>query len=158
MTTKNNAQRLAEWKLRNPDKVKAAEDRRRQAVRNDPERLAKSREYRRDYQRRKRAAFSEEEKEIEREKSRIAEMKKKFGIGTEEYERILAAQDYVCAICGSPSPRSSRKERFAIDHDHDTGKIRGVLCNPCNRGIGLLGDKVSRLQAAVDYLKATVLV
>jgi Zn ribbon nucleic-acid-binding protein len=53
----------------------------------------------------------------------------------------------VCAIC-------SRVDKLVIDHDHATGKIRGVLCGWCNRGIGSLGDDIGRLESAIVYLRS----
>lgn len=69
-----------------------------------------------------------------------------YDLSVDEYARIMERQSGVCAICGGiPN---------AIDHDHKTSKVRGVLCRQCNRGMGLLGDDPVRLQAAVVYLKA----
>lgn len=54
-----------------------------------------------------------------------------------------------CAICGGTEPG----RRLAIDHDHDTGLVRGLLCRKCNGAIGLLGDSADRLEAALAYLR-----
>ena len=51
----------------------------------------------------------------------------------------------VCAICGSD-------EGLAVDHDHETGRVRGVLCRSCNTGLGFFGDDVARLARAIEYL------
>lgn len=56
-----------------------------------------------------------------------------------------------CAICGKP-PSSSRA--LSLDHCHNTGVIRGLLCDPCNRGLGLFQDSVSRMKNAIDYLQS----
>lgn len=77
-------------------------------------------------------------------------IKHRFGLSLEQYDKMLKDQDYRCAICRSSSVNSKRVKRFSVDHDHKTGKIRGLLCTPCNRGIGLLGDSVQR---AVAYLE-----
>lgn len=69
----------------------------------------------------------------------------KHGLTAEEYTTLEASQDGLCAICRRDRP-------LDIDHDHDTGKVRGLLCGPCNRGIGFLNDDVAFLQAAIDYL------
>lgn len=66
-------------------------------------------------------------------------------------KQMLAAQNGVCAICGK-EPTKGRGRKLHIDHDHETGKRRGLLCNGCNTGIGSLGDDVSRLQRAIKYL------
>jgi hypothetical protein len=59
-----------------------------------------------------------------------------------------------CAICGKP-PSSSRA--LSLDHCHNTGIIRGLLCDPCNRGLGLFQDSVSHLNNAIGYLQSAVL-
>ncbi len=72
-------------------------------------------------------------------------------ISDDEYDRLLQIQNGLCAIC-------KRKERvankaLATDHNHVTGKIRGLLCMRCNAGIGLLGDTITAVQNALDYLR-----
>jgi hypothetical protein len=78
-------------------------------------------------------------------------MKRAYGLDFKDYERMLEAQNGVCAICSSPPP-NNRKTRLAIDHCHKTGKVRGLLCDKCNRSIGLLKDDVSVLKSAIKYL------
>jgi hypothetical protein len=73
----------------------------------------------------------------------------KFDITPEDYERMLAAQGGVCAICEQPSPR---RVRLDIDHDHETGEIRGLLCTWCNRAIGMLRDRPIIAAKAARYL------
>ena len=82
------------------------------------------------------------------EKMRVKNLENKYGITIKEYNTLLDAQDGVCAICFGVE-----KNKLCVDHDHDTGEVRGLLCSKCNRGIGLLGDKVDALQRAIDYLK-----
>lgn len=77
-------------------------------------------------------------------------LRRKFGIDHKRYEEILSGQGGGCAICGSTLSRNG--QRLAIDHDHETGVIRGVLCDKCNRGIGLLNDSPELLQRAREYL------
>lgn len=84
-------------------------------------------------------------------------LQRKFGITQEQYEAMLEAQGGVCKIC----LQEERKARhgvimaLAVDHDHETGKIRGLLCNNCNLGIGKFSDNVVYLFSAIDYLKET---
>jgi hypothetical protein len=77
---------------------------------------------------------------------------KSYGISLEQYDRLLAAQNGGCAICGSKEAKTQRNGRFCLDHNHQTGEVRGLLCAPCNRGVGLLGDDPERLKKASDYL------
>lgn len=75
---------------------------------------------------------------------------RRHGLTQEQHETLLESQGGVCAICKSccPSGRS-----LAIDHCHDTGKVRGLLCMRCNHGIGSLRDSVELLNAAAMYLQ-----
>jgi hypothetical protein len=83
------------------------------------------------------------EKMIEKQKIR------RFGITSAEYDQMVMAQCGTCGICGEPE---APKTRLSVDHDHDTGKLRGLLCGSCNRGIGLLQDSPELLNRASAYL------
>ncbi len=74
---------------------------------------------------------------------------KRYGITIDEYDTLLRSQNGVCAIC-SREPVDG--QRLAVDHDHKTGKVRGLLCFKCNTGLGHLGDSLDTLKRAVDYL------
>lgn len=67
-----------------------------------------------------------------------------------EYRRLVQNADFKCQVCRTPE--TDGKTRLAVDHDHRTGEVRGVLCHRCNRGIGLLGDSVEGAEAALTYL------
>ena len=74
---------------------------------------------------------------------------RKFGITLEQYNQMLAEQGGTCAICHAvPGLR-----RLAVDHDHATGTIRGLLCSECNKALGLLEDDPALLRQAADYLE-----
>lgn len=75
-----------------------------------------------------------------------ASLKSRHGITLEHRNEMFKAQDGKCKICGNPMARPH------VDHDHETGKIRGLLCYPCNVGIGFLQDSIPNLQAAIAYL------
>lgn len=79
-------------------------------------------------------------------------LKSDYGLTLEEYELILASQGGVCAICGTDKIRGFGK-RLAIDHCHDTGKVRGILCGNCNRGVGHFANDPALLEAAAVYLR-----
>jgi hypothetical protein len=78
---------------------------------------------------------------------------KMYGISIEDYNRMLVAQGGKCAICESESTGAKGKMFFAVDHDHITGKIRGLLCVYCNQGIGNLKDDSDLLRRAASYLE-----
>lgn len=77
-------------------------------------------------------------------------LRKMYGITPAEYERILDNQEGVCAICHKPSHDG---RRLHVDHDHLTGRVRGLLCHRCNSGIGSFRDSSRLLLQAAEYLK-----
>lgn len=80
---------------------------------------------------------------------------KEYGITLEDYESLLIEQDGVCAICSSDDPgrgMGGQRLHFSVDHDHATGRVRGLLCSPCNIVIGLFQDDAERLFEAAYYL------
>lgn len=79
-------------------------------------------------------------------------MKLKYGLTPEKYQEILDKQNGVCAICKTKPNFDKWKKRFAIDHCHSTGNVRGLLCDACNRGIGMLKDDPNILISAAEYL------
>jgi|JI10StandDraft_1071094.scaffolds.fasta_scaffold11408_5 hypothetical protein len=82
-------------------------------------------------------------------------MKHRHGISPAEYNGMLEAQGGGCAICGSPDARTKRKGHrpLVVDHDHKTGAVRGLLCDPCNNGLGRFDDDIERLKKAAHYLE-----
>jgi hypothetical protein len=80
---------------------------------------------------------------------RKEELKRLYGITIEDYAAMLESQGYVCAIC---KEECKTKNSLSVDHDHKTGKVRGLLCNACNRAIGMLKDSPEVLRRAADYL------
>ena len=83
-------------------------------------------------------------------------LKGKYGITEDDYNSLLEKQKHRCGICGSKNSGNRHGTAFfSIDHCHITGKIRGLLCDNCNRGIGLLQDNVLVLQKAIGYLNET---
>jgi hypothetical protein len=79
-------------------------------------------------------------------------MKRNYGISMDDYNAMLEAQDGKCAIC-SCSPPNHHKKRLNIDHCHSTGKVRGLLCDACNRAIGLLKDSPELMANAIKYIQ-----
>jgi hypothetical protein len=92
-------------------------------------------------------------KEIQKSK---AFMKRRYGITFEEYLQRLEAQNNKCAICGSADHKNKRTGKLVqtlfIDHDHATGKVRGLLCSACNHALGQFKDNKAALFRAIEYL------
>lgn len=92
-------------------------------------------------------------------KKRNENLKRCYGITLNEYNEMLEKQNGKCAICGTTETKGRKSGRgggadvFAVDHCHDTGDVRGLLCHSCNRAMGLLGDNTHILQNMIEYLK-----
>jgi len=78
-------------------------------------------------------------------------MRKQYGISLAEFNALLELQGHCCAICKKHI--TAIRRRMNIDHDHDTNKVRGILCTGCNTGLGHLGDNVEGLKKAIAYLE-----
>jgi hypothetical protein len=125
---------LKQWHKDHPDYHKS------------PERRA----YAREWKRRER----ERDPEGVKRRAKGQLLKRKYGISLAEYEAMLTAQADACAICSKPETLEIHGSLvyLAVDHDHVTGKIRGLLCSRCNQGIGSLHDDPERLRRAIAYL------
>lgn len=80
-----------------------------------------------------------------------------FGITLEEYNALSEEQDHLCAICRKPETvvgNGKRVRKLAVDHDHTTGKVRGLLCTGCNTALGRFNDDITLLEKAIHYLKS----
>lgn len=84
--------------------------------------------------------------------TRRSNLRRKFDITVADYDAMLAAQGGRCAACGSTDNGDRRFDSFPVDHDHRSGKIRGLLCSRCNKALGLLDDDPDRLMALAAYL------
>jgi hypothetical protein len=122
----------------------------------DPE---KAKEYHKQYRERNREKRRAYQKEYDRrtnyrydaKRHRERTLRKKYGISLDEFNAMVVLQGNLCAICKQPPGKFG----LFVDHNHVTGKVRGLLCSPCNSGIGYLrGDSgVSVLEAATAYLR-----
>lgn len=89
------------------------------------------------------------------ETRRRAHFKNKYGLSLDEYRAKAEEQRGRCAICGGiPETKGGRSRRrpLDVDHCHETGTVRGLLCNGCNRGLGAFKDDPDRLTRAIEYL------
>jgi hypothetical protein len=84
-------------------------------------------------------------------RDRSSDLQKNYGISIKEYDEMLRIQDGRCGCCGIHQSRFVR--RLHVDHDHATGKIRGLLCTQCNPGIGYFQHSIERLKLGVAYLE-----
>jgi len=167
--SKNNRERLnaekREYVKKNPEKKKLADKRyyeKHKEKINTKNRTHKqeNKEYfnqldRQYYQenKEKRVQYSRDFRKNQPKKVRETYLKHKYDLTLEQYDELLKSQDYKCAICKSSScGRKDRKILF-IDHCHNTGKVRGLLCNKCNCGIGNFKDKPEFLKEAIKYLE-----
>lgn len=79
-------------------------------------------------------------------------LRRTYGISLEEYNAILLAQGGACGICKSATVGNCGR-RLYVDHNHETGKVRGILCGKCNSVLGFVSDTPGILEAAIDWLK-----
>ena len=79
---------------------------------------------------------------------------KKYGITDIEYVKMLNTQKNICAICGKPETKmqGGKIQGLSIDHDHNTGKVRGLLCCKCNHLIGFAYENIELLKRCINYL------
>jgi Recombination endonuclease VII len=86
---------------------------------------------------------------------RASHFKNKYGITIAQYDAMSAAQNHKCAVCGGAESRYGNgkgRKRLAVDHDHATGAVRGLLCQDCNVGAGAFRDDSELLRKAADYI------
>lgn len=83
-------------------------------------------------------------------KRRVQVMQMLYGVTPDQYAGLLLAQDGRCAICATGTPGG--RGNWHVDHDHDSGKVRGLLCTNCNVGLGMFKDDIERMRAAIAYL------
>lgn len=120
------SEQVKEWRRNNPDKVKAQQKRS-----NDKMKMA--------------GYYKENEEKIF---NRYLE--RTYDITHKDYQLLSEEQSGTCAICKKECVSG---RRLAVDHCHTTGKVRGLLCCKCNRGLGNLDDDLDKLRAAVLYLE-----
>jgi hypothetical protein len=159
---KADAARVRAYKLANPEKIRAAN--RRRYTDNRVATMEATRKW----------ALANPERYAEiRRRASWKHRLKRYGLTVEQFNAMLAAQNYCCAICKSDAVGNKRNGKGAkrrltegwptvaqqgdftwhVDHDHKTGKVRGLLCHSCNAALGLMRDDPARLAAMIEYLK-----
>lgn len=109
-------------------KASVREEKRRQYVRNREKRIANA---------------------------RVSKLRNAFGLTTQAFDALYQAQHGRCAICGKTEEEAFVicKKKLFVDHDHETGRIRGLLCMKCNGGLGMFTDSTEMLERALAYLR-----
>ena len=98
------------------------------------------------------AAYQREWRKRNPDLARNHNLKKMFGLTLDRYNELLAAQGGVCSICEEPE-QAERYKYLSVDHCHTTGKIRGLLCSNCNRGLGLFRENRKAFLNAAAYIE-----
>jgi len=84
-----------------------------------------------------------------------ARLKRNYGIGLKDYERMLESQNYVCEICKKPESQilNGKPRKLSVDHNHKTGLARGLLCFRCNASVGVIEQNIDRTFGVMEYLE-----
>lgn len=85
------------------------------------------------------------------DKARNKRLIKCYGISSRDFDTMAAQQSNCCAICGFCTTEPTKQ--LVVDHNHSTNKVRALLCNPCNQGIGLLKEDIRILRSAINYFE-----
>jgi hypothetical protein len=129
--------RLKKWAEANPEK------RREYQRKWYEDNLDSHREYNREYRLRTR--------DRDRPKKKAGELRRQYGLTMEEYKQMLHEQGGGCAICGAVPPED---KWLHVDHCHESGAVRGLLCSPCNTSLGGFRDRADLLRKAATYIEA----
>lgn len=137
------AEYMREYKRKNPEKWERSREERDKINERRRQRYAEDAEFRESAK----AASRRRDKEAKRD----ARLRADFGISAAKYDELLRQQSGCCAICRRPNFGQSGR-RMHVDHCHETGKVRGILCSTCNTGLGQFDDNINYLDRAIEYL------
>lgn len=84
-------------------------------------------------------------------RKRELQLQRDYGITLNEYNQMLLEQGYRCKTCGTTEP-GGKHGKFMVDHSHNSGEVRGLLCKSCNIALGEVGDNIYTLQKMIEYL------
>ncbi len=121
---------------------------------NKDSKLAYAKKYREEHREQTREASRKHYHE-NKEKKKIYARAYSYGLTNEQYESLLKSQNYMCAICRTH--QKDLKMPLHVDHNHTTGKVRGMLCRDCNLALGLLKDNLFFCKNAVHYLEQEII-
>jgi hypothetical protein len=150
------AERTRQWRLNNPEKARessrVSNGRFKEKYKTDPEFAEKRRVWQRENRakdiervREYNARWHRENRAGNPQKVRNMHLKSLYGLTVEDYEKLLAAQNGMCAAC-SRTPADEHHKVLHVDHCHETNKVRGLLCTRCNTALGLLREDPAGLQ------------
>ena len=163
----NKPQYDKEYRERNKEKIRE----RRKKFREENKELvaAQQRErHKRWYEKNKEKVMENQREYVKKNRTRVRNrgydyhLKTNYGMPIEEYRKIAEMQEYKCKICSREFMRDiemdkeTKYSRLVVDHNHDTGAIRGLLCHKCNLGLGMFQDDLQLLLKAYDYLKTVL--
>lgn len=120
------------------------------AVSMSPRNIKRRQEYLLVAEERRHASREWRRRNPERAKARDSKLHRSYGMTESQFQVMLAEHGGVCAICKQPPKRN---RRLGIDHCHTTGRVRGLLCDPCNLGIGNLKDSPDLLEKSAAYIR-----
>jgi hypothetical protein len=140
---RRNRERSARYRQENPEKWKEIDRKAKLKSRQNPEKNLQKLTYQQQYREENRKVLSDKERQ------------RKFGITPKEYSNFFESQNGSCAICKQPetATRLGKVKALAVDHCHQSGFIRGLLCADCNMGIGKLKEDKNILLSAIQYLE-----
>lgn len=106
------------------------------------------------YEKNKQRISKQSKKRYQKNKLKVKErnLKKQYGLTLDDWNNLFLTQHSRCAVCRTDTPEGMG---WATDHCHTTGKVRGILCNFCNTGLGLFKDNILVLQEAIKYLEVS---
>jgi hypothetical protein len=136
-----NKERISEykkrWRVANKDKIKEID--RRSKEKHKAARYEKAK------------VWKKKNPDKVKRLNRRTHLKRKYGITEEQYNLMLESQNLCCALCEKHQQELIRP--LGVDHNHATGKVRGLLCHECNAAIGLVKEDINLLFKIIDYLK-----
>lgn len=100
--------------------------------------------------------YSKVNKKYRTKEARLRHVKRKYNLDANDYLGMILQQNNVCAICLQPEDAvngAGDVRPLCVDHDHSTGKVRGLLCNHCNALLGHAKDNITTLENSIEYLK-----
>lgn len=144
------AEQARAWRAANPER--AREHAKRSRIKNKDKVQARQKEWRAknlEYVQTKSKEYYQKGKDRQRNLT----LSRQYGISLDEYEEMLVRQSGACAICGSTDSGAAGKS-FSVDHCHESGKVRSLLCRGCNIGVGHFKDDPELLEAAARYIRS----